>query len=177
MRGDRVRAHTADGGGCTRGPRDPHRRRVRAERPPRWPLRRRAARRVPRLVVGARFRPRAAGRRREPARARVPAGARLPARARASGGDGDGGRPRAADGIRARWPDPADRHARLRVAAQALAPRARGRRRSPRDVGSGSDVVIRRLLLLGALAWIARWATLEAAARLAGRPGRPPPPP
>ena len=35
-------------------------------------------------------------------------------------------------------------------------------------------MVIRRLLLLGALAWVARWATLEAAARLAGRPGRPP---
>jgi hypothetical protein len=38
-------------------------------------------------------------------------------------------------------------------------------------------VVIRRLLVLAALAWVARWATLEVAARLAGRPGRPPPPP
>jgi hypothetical protein len=44
-------------------------------------------------------------------------------------------------------------------------------------VGGGSNLVIRRLLILASLAWVARWATLEAAARLAGRPGRPPPPP
>jgi hypothetical protein len=37
--------------------------------------------------------------------------------------------------------------------------------------------VIRRLLVLGVLAWVGRWAVLELAAWLAGRPGRPPPPP
>jgi hypothetical protein len=38
-------------------------------------------------------------------------------------------------------------------------------------------VVIRRLLVLGLLAWVGRWLALEVASRLAGRPGRPPPPP
>jgi hypothetical protein len=44
-------------------------------------------------------------------------------------------------------------------------------------VGGGADLVIRRLLILAALAWVGRWAALEVAGRLAGRPGRPPPPP
>jgi hypothetical protein len=40
----------------------------------------------------------------------------------------------------------------------------------------GTELVIRRLLVLGVLAWVGRWAVLELAARLVERPGRPPPP-
>jgi hypothetical protein len=37
--------------------------------------------------------------------------------------------------------------------------------------------MVRRLVALALLVWVARWALLEAASRLANRPSRPPPPP